>query len=163
MLIIGSPSYLSALEDDLADAASLMGGTDRLVIISGEPGPRREELRGNWIASAADLLPELGGALPSLHARLARRLLDDAPAHGLDASRLRSRWQQFAARAPRPVRIERAVSTDSQVKSFIRDGLQRMPSLTHTRALRDFRAGGCACEQGRFRELFRSVQLGRAR
>ncbi len=163
MLVLGSPSYLTALEHDLVDAVSALGSAEKLIIISGEPGPRSDRLRPSWIASTANLLSELGGALPSLHARLARRLLDEAPEHGIDATELSARWQQIAARAPHPPKIDRAPSSDPQVKSFIRESLRGRPSLTHTRALRNFRAAGRACEQARFRDLFKSVQQARGR
>jgi hypothetical protein len=163
MLVIGSPSYLAAIEDDLVEAMSLLGRSERLVIISGAPGPRRSELRQSWVASTAPLLSKLGGALPSLHARLARRILDDAPKHGVDSSRLQLRWRRIADHAAPSERPERAVCTDSQVKSFIWESLRGLPNLTHTRALRDLRARGRACEQARFRELFRSVQRAHAK
>jgi hypothetical protein len=156
MMVIGSPAYVSALEGDLVDAVSALGN-ERLVIITGDPGPKSKELRASWVPSTARLLTELGGALPSLHARLARRILDEAPKRGLEASELRRRWEAIADRAPLAKRPVRAVSSDSEVKRFSRGGLRASASLTHTRALRDFRAGGRACEQGRFRALFSSI------
>ena len=47
--------------------------------------------------------------------------------------------------------------TDYQVKRFIKRELRSAPGLSCTRALRVLRDGGRACEQKRFKNLFREV------
>lgn len=157
LLIIGSSAYLAAMEDDLIGALAHLQKPDRMVIVCGAPGPSQALLKQCWIPSGARLLSRVGGSLPALHARVAKRILDESPRYGLDAPRLRARWVAIAKRSPEAMKVQRDVSTDQQVKDFIRAALQKTPALKHTRLLRDFRASGRACEQSRFRNLFRQV------
>src|SRR6185503_942302 len=89
LLIIGSSAYLAAMEDDLIGALAHLRMPDRMLIICGEPGPCQPLLEQCWIPSGARLLSRVGGSLPALHARVARRILDEALRYGLDARRLR--------------------------------------------------------------------------
>lgn len=50
-----------------------------------------------------------------------------------------------------------AIMSDDEVRAFIRSKLAVDRSLRHTRLLRTLREGGRACEQGRFRRLFKEV------
>lgn len=155
-LILASPSYVDALEPDLRGAIQELRSRERMVIITGEPGPSDALLAESWITSVAVLTHEVGGALPALHARVARKILEEAPSHGLEASSLRSLWAIRAAESPALSKPDREPSTDSEVKDFVKKALAKGPG-THSRLLREYRASGRACEQSRFRELFKSV------
>lgn len=157
IIIIGSPGYVSALEDDLLDVLSTHNSAERLLIVSGEKERCRNELHASWITSSARLLSVVGGSLPALHARVARKILDDAPRFGLDATALRARWARISERSPEAMKPVRTQATDDEVKAFIRSSLREQPKSKHTKLLRDFRAAGRACEQSRFRNLFMQV------
>lgn len=157
LFVIGSPAYVSAMESDLEGALDVLGNPNRLLILSGDPGPRSEVLSKCWLPSTARLLARVGGSLPALHARVARQILNEAPRYGLDSTTLRDRWTEIAERSPEAMKPQRSVSTDDEVKQFIRTALQQEPKLRHTRLLRDFRANGRACEQSRFRGLYQQV------
>jgi hypothetical protein len=157
IMVIGSSGYIAAMEDDLMGVLKVHGSSKRLVIVSGDPRSCRDELQGSWIESTARLQFKVGGSLPALHARVARQILNDAPRFGLEASALRARWARISERSPEIMKPVRTPASDLDVKSFIRESLQKEPSLKHTRLLRDFRSSGHACEQSRFRELFQQV------
>jgi hypothetical protein len=53
---------------------------------------------------------------------------------------------------------ERKRTTDDEVLEFIRRALAENPKSGHTKLLRALRADGRACEQSRFRRLFREVK-----
>jgi hypothetical protein len=162
-LVIGSPGYVAAIEDDLVEALKHLKRPNQLVIVSGAPGPQAEELRDVWVESNARLLQRVKGSLPALHARVAKRILDETPQHGFDAAELRARWAEIAKRSRITMKPQRTVTTDEDVKKFIRDALRDNPAGKQTRLLHDFRAAGRACEQKRFKGLFEDVVKERAR
>lgn len=157
ILVVASPRYLAAMEPDLLKAAEALRSPDGLLLVSGEPGPVDDELQQHWIPSVAALQGTLGGARMSLHARLARRILEEAATHGLGVSALRDRFIELARRAGPPPRYDRNPVDDNSVQQFILQQLRTNPKATHTGLLRAFRSSGQACEQGRFRRLFQQV------
>ena len=157
ILIIGSAPYIAAMEDDLTEALALLRDRDQLLIVSGEPGPKRPSLRECWIESRARLLTRVGGSLPALHARVARQILNEVPRYGLDSARLRARWARIAQGTPEVMKPHRLASTDQDVKQFIRSAIAKEPWRRHTPLLHDFRATGRACEQSRFRSLYLQI------
>lgn len=162
-LVIGSPAYIAALEDDLLALLPILKDPDHLVIVSGTPGPRAESLRELWVESSAKLLRKVEGSLPTLHARVARQILDDTPEFGFSAAELRKRWATISKRSPTVMKPQRTVTTDDEVKEFVRSRLRENPAAKQTRLLHDFRASGRACEQKRFKGLFDDVVKERAR
>ena len=61
-------------------------------------------------------------------------------------------------RQPPLVQHAREAKSDQQVRDFVRTELANNPTASHTGLLRQFRDSGQACEQSRFRELFKEVQ-----
>jgi hypothetical protein len=157
IVVLGSPSYLAAMEDDLGEVLRVHRSGDRLVIVSSDSARLRPELQQSCVESTGKLLARVGGSLPALHARVARQILLEAPRFGLNATELRARWAGISDRSPDAMKPVRAQATDEEVKSFIRDSLKSEPSLKHTKLLRDFRTAGRACEQSRFKSLFLQV------
>ncbi|MDI1450827.1 hypothetical protein [Polyangium sp. 6x1] len=154
LLVVASPRYLAALEDDLIEAQAHLRAPDDLLIVSGSPGPTSDALKPCWLPSTAALQAELGGALGSLHARVARRILQEAADHGLKTSEVRRRLAELERQQAPAARPDREPMTDDQVVSFIQEQLAKDAGATHTRLLRSLRDGGRACEQSRFRRLF---------
>jgi len=158
LLVVASPRYVVAMEDDLCEARVCLRKPGDLLIVSGSPGPETEALKDCWLHSSAALQAVLGGALGSLHARVARRILEDAAKHGLDAKLLRAQIIELARQQFPFARPERKLLEDKDVISFIKKELMRDSSATHTRLLRALRNGGRACEQGPFPRLFRETK-----
>ena len=157
ILVVASPAYISAMNDDLLDARKRLADPQRLLLITGTPGPR-EELADCWIPSKARYRQRLGGALMSLHARLARYLLSSLEPQRLTAREARDAADSLASECPPLTLYTRKPAVDDAVREYIRQGLQTNPKATHTRLLREYRQMGQACEQGRFRALFMSVR-----
>ncbi|MFO0760424.1 MAG: hypothetical protein U0359_28335 [Byssovorax sp.] len=156
-IVVAAPRYVAAMEADLAEALGHLRSKEKLVIVSGMPGPTTEALRANWVPSLAALQSVLGGARTSLHARLARRIVDEAAERGIAATAVRERFQNLARQAPPLPIYDRTAVEDDAVRRFVLDELRRNPHATHTRLLRDFRASGHACEQSRFRRIFQET------
>lgn len=154
LLVLGSPSYLRAIEPDLAAAATSLRG--ELLVVGGSPGPTSTSLRAHWLPSTASLLPHVGGALHALHGRVGAKIVDEF-ANGVTLAEARSTWAERAAEPAKPLAPVRDAATDDEVRAFIRRSLDAGASPRHTPLLRAYRSAGWACEQSRFRELFNSV------
>lgn len=157
--VVGSPLYVSALEEDLAAAASRLARPGQLLIISSPSALAQGGLGAHWVPSSARLQAHLGGARTSLHARVARHLLQRA-AHGtgsLEAAEVRAYCERLIERSEPCVRYERAPMTDDEVRAFIARAL-RTQALSCSATLRLLRTHGHACEQRRFKRLFHELE-----
>ncbi|WP_437277883.1 hypothetical protein WME90_42720 [Sorangium sp. So ce375] len=158
LLVVASPRYVRAVADDLVQAVSALRDQDDLLIVSGDPGASHETLRRNWIPSVASLQTTVGGSRLSLHARIARRILEEAARRGIAATAVRDRFIDLARAAPPPQQYDRTPLDDEAVRSFVAQNLRSNPAATHTQLLRALRDSGRACEQSRFRQLFLEVK-----
>jgi hypothetical protein len=159
ILVVASPSYVAALEDDLRHAAGDLHGPDQLIIISTPSPLATGALAPHWIPSSAHLQAQLGGARLSLHARVARDILQRAQSNAnfLDAPRVQKYYDQLIQRSAPPKRYERTPMTDDEVQQFIVRTL-RTEALSCSATLRRLRDSGRACEQQRFKRLFTELQ-----
>lgn len=146
VIIIGSPTYIGAMHDDIVAAVDKLNDPSRLTIITSPNGPM-PALAPYTLYATARWQAALGGTLLSLHARVARELLQ----RGLDATAVRRSLGQRQQEQERPVRTR---LSDIAVQRFIRKSGAR----TYTTALRRLRDAGFACEQSRFRRLFQARQ-----
>ena len=161
LLIVASPAYVAALQDDLHHAAGTLHRPEQLIIVSTPSPLSTGPLAGHWVPSSAHLQAQMGGARLSLHARVARDILQRAHAHVdagfLDAPRLREYYEHLIQRSAPPKRYERTPMTDDEVQQFIVRAL-RTEALSCSAALRRLRDSGLACEQQRFKRLFTELQ-----
>jgi hypothetical protein len=156
ILVIASPSYVAALEEDLLLAARALRHPERLVIISAPCALARGPLSAHWVSSSSRLQAQLGGTLASLNIRMARHALQQARGN-LDARKLQGYYGRLIHRSAPPTRYERTPMTDDEVRDFIAHALRTEP-LSWSAALRRLRDGGHSCEQGRFRRIFSELQ-----
>ncbi len=158
ILIVASANYVAAMEDDLVAASLLLKSPTWLVVVSGRSSIADGLLARNWVTAEAVLLDKLGGARGSLHARVARKILEEAKRWPIDADVLRDRFARLVRRSPTLVRYDREALNDKDVCGFIAHALKRDAAATHTRLLRTLRSSGRACEQKRFRQLYFQVK-----
>ncbi len=157
ILVIASPHYIAALEEDLTRAAGSLQRPGQLLIISA-PSPRAPgALSPHWIPSTAHHQAHLrlGGVLASLHVRVARDVL--ARGLELDAASVRGYYESLIDRSTPLVRAKRATMTDDDVRDFIARAMHT-GTISCTAALRALRTSGRACEQQRFKRLFAEFQ-----
>jgi hypothetical protein len=155
ILVLASPQYLAAMADDLEDAAAHVRGRGAVILVSSKLPARLASLQECWLPSQAGLQETLGGALVSLHARTARHLLamlEPKQFTKENVSVMREKLKQ--AMGEKKARVSGTGMSDDEVLAFIRKRLGETPKASHTGLLRELRAGGRACEQGRFRRLF---------
>ena len=157
ILVVASSSYLRAMDDDLLEAADVAHtrATD-LILVTGTRGPESDALRGLCVPTVAALRGPLGGALTSLHARVARLLVTTLRPTRFHLHEAQELVRRLATSSPKIETPTRHRGDDSTVRAYIRAALRHNPTETHTNLLRRYRASGAACEQKRFRALFRS-------
>lgn len=156
ILIVASDAYISAMEEDLVAAREALPDPERLLVVSARPR-RATDLVVNWIETDARLRQALGGAVGSLHARVARHLLTTLDPALFSASAARTVIHRLLAGTPALPVYDRATTTDDRVEAFIRRARRHDPSACHTPLLREFRRSGYRCEQSRFRAIFDAV------
>jgi len=158
VLLVGSEAYIRALEEDIREVLHQLRGRDALMVVTGVGVNLSPELKEACIPSVAELAHHLGGSLVALHARLARRILQDAPRTGLEASEVGKAVRRLIQQSPRRALFNREKMTDREVTNFIGRSLKQDAMAPHTVLLRRLRDSGNACEQKRFRDLFGQVR-----
>lgn len=159
ILVVASPAYVAALEDDLRHAAGVLHRPEQLLIVSTPSPLSTGPLAQHWVPSSAHLQAHLGGARLSQHARVARDILQHSrhDASFLDAPQVREYYERLIERSAPPKRYGRTPMTDEQVREFI-VGALRTEALSCSATLRRLRDSGLACEQQRFKRIFTELQ-----
>jgi hypothetical protein len=147
-LLVLSDIYADALHDDLVRLSRV--GLDVLLVGGSRPVDGLERL-----APRLDLRSALGGSATSLNTRMAMRWLELLePSEHLSASRAHRAFDDWAREVAVVERYDRAPMSDDEVRSEVRMLLTGDPSISASRALRQLRDSGRACEQKRFHRLF---------
>lgn len=158
IIAVLSEAYLRACSDDLHNAASHLIDEENISIIG--PGERCKDIDDLVVPVTAALRPTIGGSLLSLHVRAAASVLAASREAGrpLRRSHLTRMMAEATAAAPKDTgrRTPGNRLTDDEVRRFIRNSLKAGPTSA-TRLLRQLRASGQSCEQGRFKALFNDV------
>lgn len=152
VLLVLSRTYALALSRDLTE---LGASGARVALVGGAveiPGITR-------IPSDAGLRRSLGGTLGSLNQRMANRFLQlsHGPADWLSADHLQ-RWNSWASGARHKEVFDRQRGSDSEIQAWILAMIADKPMSANS-ALREYRRQGNACEQSRFRRLYREVVM----
>jgi hypothetical protein len=158
VLVIASPPYLRAMQNDLAASLGEFSGKGSLFIVSSRVPATETKLVRCWLPSRGALQAGLGGALVSLHARTARHLLATVRPQDFVQEKLSYMTTKLEGVEEKKKRVSGSAMSDDEVLTFIRTRLSGDPKLSHTRLLRELRESGRACEQGRFRRLFNQVK-----
>lgn len=96
----------------------------------------------------------LGGTATSLNSRTAVAWLERLDGPSLVSADVRASWVSWAESARRTEVYNRQSLSDQGVMDFIRHLREGEPLMSKTRALRQLRDSGLACEQHRFGDLF---------
>lgn len=156
LIVATGADYLKALRNDLLEARDRLADPELLSIVCA--GTRRDpELGPNLIPCDARLQQLLGGSRSSLNARIARYILEQFPAESLRAPELTAACEKLLAQLPDLPRLERRRLHNDEIRAFISTQLDEFRRPTHTALLRKLRQSGSACEESRFRRLFRQL------
>lgn len=158
LLVVMSRAYVDACHGDLARA---MAVHEQAVLVSAGAGA----VTGSAGAPEFDARVQgadrpLDGSRVSLNVRVAEHLVATVGASPVDRRSADEIIGRLMGELPPPVSYaHRRHVTDEEVRTFVRRALAENPEATHSsllRKLRDERVW--ACEQRRFRDLFREVR-----
>ncbi len=161
LVVIASSKYVRAMSEDLESACAELP-EDGLVLFSGSSPD--EALRSSLVRVDARVQVALGepntlrGSKQGLAARTAQALLTGPNSWPPRATELQAAYNRLVTDHDPPAVPQRGRHDDQAVLEFIEAQLQTDPRLGWTPLLRRWRASGQACEQKRFRGLFRSVE-----
>ena len=148
-LCVLSRPYVQAALNDLEATQRKLKDPNRLLVVTGEaPEVVSGSLAKSWVPSSSRFQHIVGGTRIGQHARVAKKLLSSGQ---VGAEAWRKRTQRWLAEAPSPTVFDRAPMSDLQVRLFAK----LTPHSSWSRALRALREDGKACEQKRFRRLFK--------
>jgi hypothetical protein len=154
-LVVASPPYLHACAGDIRRAFDRVHDQSTFIVLS--VGGSTEGISvPNVLPAEARLQGAVGGTLGALNGRLAHLILRSFPVSDLRFGGVEALFASLLAELPARPRHGRAVSTDDQVKAFIRNSIGPMTSASGL--LRRYRDAGRACEQSRFRRIYREVE-----
>jgi hypothetical protein len=158
LLVVASPDYLEALEDDLSKAVRALSDSNLLLIASA--GMRTfGKLTDHLLPCDARLQAFLGGTRASLNIRIAKRLLQYMGRGRISLERQKTQLGRLLSKQPPIEQYRRRVVTDEQIRKFIRLELSRNRVESRSLLLRKFRDSGRACEQSRFAGLYRDMVI----
>ncbi len=152
VLFAVSRSYIETIQDILVNRSN-----PQVFILGSKLGNLRIK---NIIETPGKLRMTLGGSLQTVNIRLVEYLLTQTELltkSSTSVEELSSAVERLANGSTQLPKYERLKSTDLEIEKFIRSRFSKSEEDSHSRALRDFRIAGNACEQSRFKKIFISV------
>lgn len=156
VLLAASPAYLRAIAKDLLEAAT--AAPERLILITSSTKDLHPDLAARLVPSDARFQPLVHGSMISLHARVARWLIQTSSDHRFEMPEIAAQVDRYLKTATPPPRLQRSQAEDDTVRAFIQKRLRVDKNVTHSGLLREWRSAGRACEQSRFRQLFHQIR-----
>jgi hypothetical protein len=168
-LVVASSDYITAIQSDLVNGLNHLEDPSSLVVISSKTSATPGGLKPHLIPTDARLIcnpmcPAVCGVhylgrnlRGSIGAALARQFLRDVVRNGFSADRFKTEIDDALAKSPNLFTHQRIAMSDSDVRSYIDREIGINKSTSATKLLRKLRGDGYACEQKRFKHLFRQV------
>ena len=154
ILVGASATYLRAIEADLVNLMDSRQAGE--VVVFGSTLPASIKIRtDSAITYDSRLLTAVGGSRIGLNVRTMSYALREAGTVSHQA--LAEIVQGLMAELPEMKQPIRAISSDQDVRAFIRGILRDNQEARPSPLLREWRSMDRACEQGRFRDLFWEV------
>jgi hypothetical protein len=158
LLVVASPDYLQAIEQDLTGAAAVLSRTDLLMIVSA--GMRTfGKLTNHLLPCDARFQSCLRGTRGTLNIRIARRLIEYMGSGHIGLDRQKAQLRRLLSKQPPIQQYHRRTVTDEQIRKFIRLELNKNGSASRSFLLKKFRNSGRACEQSRFADLYTEMVI----
>jgi hypothetical protein len=152
LVIAAGAAYLTAVEADLEGVSTAAVNEETVSVISA--GARGN---GTLLPVSGKLRGVVGGTDSALNARTLRLLAATAVEHEFRHSEMKRVLKRVTRYAKPTVRQPGLAASDAAIGKEIRTRRRADPGLSRTRALREIRADGIACEQDRFAAIWTSL------
>lgn len=157
VIVIAGSHYLDALQDDLCKAARVLGPSGLLVVVVGGKG-LPDELDACVLRVPISARTLLGTPLSALAAKLLVWLCQDvARAAQWSIPEIKRVASSRLSQVPEPSATNRVRLADGEVIYWISERIRAGDAKSCSALLRELRDSGLACEQGRFRSLFKQA------
>jgi hypothetical protein len=156
LLIAISKEYLSATFDDISEALQFLSSPDKLVVISAG-ATKSGAIAENFLPCDARFESFFHCCRADLNARLLESIIKTYSASEISARKLRARYARKLSKLQKTALPIRSRCDDWELELFIVKQLQA-GSVSRTYLLRTLRTEGRACEQNRFRKLFKKAR-----
>lgn len=168
-LVIASEDYLCAIGEDLLKGIDSLSSTENIIIITSKSFT--DEKLENYIISTdarlqcnrdcsdgceKHLIPR--GVRGTISASLADKIIEKIKVVGFNAQKLKQFVEERIEKSPALITFNRTRLNDIEVRNFIDEQLERFPSASCSYLLRKLRDNNLACEQKRFRELYKATK-----
>jgi hypothetical protein len=161
MLLAASVPYLTATEQDIDAAISILSSDKVAVICAGWKRPSAiEEVLLECDERFLNQETGLGGTAHSLNAALADWSVRRLGEWKGNMATLHQLFRKQLAAMPKRSKPQRTPMKDEEILSYIREASNRVGGISRSTLLRELRASGRACEQERFRQLFNALDAG---
>ena len=157
LIVAASKRYLQALEFDLTKARECLVDQDLLSIVSAGTD-RLNTLTTCLLPVDGRLRQAVGGSMHELNVRLVRQVLRSPMVSEGTRQELSAFFSNLLRELPSLPRYARTACSDEEIVRFISKRLQTHPATRPTPLLREFRNGGKASEEKRFKSLFQKVE-----
>ncbi len=157
LIVAVSPKYLQAISKDLVEARQHMHSDAPLIVLTCDERLAREFAEVSVLCDAR-LQSLVRGPRNSLNVRILRHLIGSARDIGISVETWRNHLSSLTMGQPPMRRYDRQKLGDREIGRFIRAELKANPKQSHTVLLRKLRDGGSACEQGRFRNIYSTIE-----
>lgn len=151
-----SADYLKATLDDLLQARNALADPDLLILISAGTKPKGP-LANNQVPADARFEHLFGKSRLVLNNKIAALVLRDFKPEQLRARKVSEHLEKMIRDLPPSSYPYRTRGTDAEVRRFLEAKLSTIGNPSYTALLKEYRSLGRACEQRRFRELFRET------
>jgi hypothetical protein len=151
-----SADYLKAVTDDLLQARATLSDPRLLVVISAGSKPKGI-LQENIMPADARLEGLFGKSRLTLNNKIAEWVISNFAADELRTSIVSVRLEKMIQDLPPSTYPSREKSSDAEVLDFLENKLRSRGRISYSVLLRDYRSTGRACEQRRFRALYKKL------
>jgi hypothetical protein len=149
MVIAAGAAYLTAIHADLEAALASARDEECVSVISA--GTRENAA---LLPVTGQFRTAVGGTDSALNARTLGLLAATAEQHRFRRAEMAKLLERLMRTAPATVRRRGRAASDAAIKTAIRTLRRRQSGISRTRALRELRGEGTACEQDRFAKIW---------
>jgi hypothetical protein len=152
LLLVLSDAYARSLHDDIVGLVAEPRSTEVLMFGGSADIPGVHRVPAN-----RNLRSHLGGTVNGINARTAAAWIARDSAMAFWSESLQRSWKRFSTSVSRSESYDRTPLDDAAVLRLIREFRRTDPAISRSRALRQLRDSGRACEYSRFQALFEAV------
>lgn len=156
MVVALSADYFKATQTDLLKARATLADPELLILISAGTKPKGP-LAENLVPADARFENLFGKSRLVLNNKIAALVLREFKPEQMRVQQVAGHLEKMIRELPPSSYPTRTRGTDLQVSQFLEAKIQSCRHPTYTALLREYRSLGLACEQRRFRELFREA------